>query len=339
MSQLRVYGFTDDAGRMVIEASGKQLGGEAVGIISNNHLHAIVGPEPMLWPWQDLSHFTLQRLMAYHRVLGDAATLVRKIVPAAFESTFDTASSIHFALQQHQRDIGDLLGRYGEMRQLSLSITWDMAAMQRLMARYPKVQTALETERKNLRDQALMAMQGSLQDIIILESRDEDMVLQAIMLVHSKDEQRLTQTLQRLDSECHGRLAMRLVGPLPACNFARVELKLPDQDIVREAKRELGIGNVVRMADVKSAYRAKVKTLHPDRASNNKVGGDTHDVMVRLTQSYKYLTRLAAQQNNGSENNPDAQWLRCDTKNLRQTPLMRVQRGMTRWDDALMKRH
>jgi hypothetical protein len=333
MTQLRVYGFTDDAGSLALKKLAEPVGGEALTVVSNGMLHALVGTEPTVWPWTDTSQRVLQQLVTYHKVLGDAAKRVDKIIPASFESVFGDTDAVHKALAQHQRDILDLLSRYGDSRQFSLSIRWDTPVMQQLMQRYGYKAGALDKERKTLRDQALLILQGCLQDIIILEQNEPDMVLQSILLVKNSDEAKLTKALQKFDQECQGRLAMRLVGPLPACNFARVELRLPDRDVVKEACRDLGIGRVTRLSEVKTAYRQRVKTLHPDRAH-----GDKHESMVRLTQSYRYLTRLAAQQNNGFENNPDRQWLRCDFKTLSQTPLMRIQRGLTRWDDALLRR-
>ncbi len=330
----RVYGFTDDAGKLALGQETLTIGGQQVSVVSNGMLHALIGPEPLVWPWMDMAQHTLQRLMVYHRVLGETGMKVGKLVPAAVESVFENAAAVSNALAQHQREILDLLARYGDKRQFSLTVRWDMAAMQHLMQRYGYKPDMLEGERRTLRNQVLLAMQNCLQDIIILESSDKDMVLHALLLVRRSEEEKLTNALQKLDQECHNRLSLKLIGPMPTCNFARVELKLPDQNYVKEACRSLGIKNVVLLSDVKSAYRHRVKALHPDRAES----GDQHEVMVRLTQSYRYLTRLAAQQNTGSGNNPDQQWLRCDNKTLRKTPLMRIQRGMTRWDDALMKR-
>ncbi|MDX1923413.1 MAG: GvpL/GvpF family gas vesicle protein [Alphaproteobacteria bacterium] len=335
-STLRVFGFTDDEGCMTLKKNGGKIGDQEVMVISNGMLHALVGQEPLNWPWNDTDRVKLQRLMHYHRMLG-AVTVLGKVIPASFDSVFQHQSSIVQALAHHQRDIVDLLGRYGTSRQFSLIVRWDNTTMQQLMTRFPKngaTANAIENERRSLRDQMLLQLQRHLQDIIILENNDNDVVLQAILLIEAHQEERVVNILQQMDKECRGRLDMRLTGPLPACNFARVEVKLPDRQIVKQACRDLGIGAVARMTEVKNAYRARVKNLHPDNTNNT----GSNDVMVRLTQSYRYLTRLAAQQNNGQENNPDKQWLRCDHQTLRQTPLMRIQRGVTRWDDAILKR-
>ncbi len=337
---LRVFGFTDDEGCMTLKKSGGKIGDQEVSIISNGMLHALVGVEPHNWPWNDTDHVKLQRLMHYHRMLG-AVTALGKVIPASFDSVFQHSSSIVQALAHHQRDIVDLLGKYGTSRQFSLVVRWDSTTMQQLMQRFPKsgaTANAIENERRSLRDQMLLQLQRHLQDIIILENNDNDIVLQAILLVESHQEERVVKVLQQMDKECRGRLDMRLTGPLPACNFARVEVKLPDMQVVKQACRDLGIRPVSRLMDVKNAYRARVKNLHPDNAAGSTNSTASSDVMVRLTQSYRYLTRLAAQQNNGQENNPDKQWLRCDHQTLRQTPLMRIQRGVTRWDDAILKR-
>ena len=337
---LRVFAFTDDEGCLSLKKNGGRIGDQDVSIISNGMLHALVGHEPRNWPWHDPDHTKLQRLMHYHRVLG-AVTALGKVVPASFDSVFQHSSSIVQALADHQRDIVDLLSRYGTSRQFSLVVRWDSATMEELMKRFPKngaTRNAIEAERRTLRDQILLQLQRHLQDIIILENNDNDIVLQAILLVEARQEERVVSVLQNMDKECRGRLDMRLTGPLPACNFARIEVKLPDMQLVKQACKDLGIRSVSKLTEVKNAYRSRVKNLHPDNANGSTNNTASNEVMVRLTQSYRYLTRLAAQQNNGHENNPDKQWLRCDHQTLRQTPLMRIQRGVTRWDDAILKR-
>ncbi len=338
---LRVFAFTDDEGCLSLKKNGGRIGDQDVSIISNGMLHALVGHEPHNWPWHDPDHTKLQRLMHYHRVLG-AVTALGKVIPASFDSVFQHSSSIVQALGDHQRDIVDLLGRYGTSRQFSLVVRWDSETMEQLMQRFPKngaTRNAIETERRTLRDQILLQLQRHLQDIIILENNDNDIVLQAILLVETHQEERVVSVLQHMDKECRGRLDMRLTGPLPACNFARIEVKLPDMQLVKQACKDLGIRPISRLTEVKNAYRSRVKNLHPDNSSGGNTNNTgSNDVMVRLTQSYRYLTRLAAQQNSGHENNPDKQWLRCDHQTLRQTPLLRIQRGVTRYDDAILKR-
>jgi hypothetical protein len=257
-----------------------------------------------------------------------------KVIPASFESVFDDEEGIHQALHIHQRDILGLMKRYGHLRQFSISLQWDLSVMQQLLQRFPKAGASIETERRQLRDQILVQLQGHLRDLIILEDQDKEMILQAIVLVEAKEEERIAGILQRIDAECQGRLTIRMVGPLPACNFARVEVMLPDLSVVRRARADLGIRSAEPLARVKDAYRKRVKALHPDSGAANQ----NHELMVRLTRSYRYLSQLAAQQNLRQGNDPGEQWLRCDRRTLRQTPLMHIQRGITRWDNALIKR-
>ncbi len=334
MTQTRVYAFTDDAGQAAFAAHKESF--PHLSLISSGFLHAIVGPEPHAWPWQDPARRVAHRLLNYHRILGELVKPLSKIIPASFESVFEGQDGVIQVLSTHQRDILGLMKRYGHMRQFSLSVRWDTSVMQQLMERFPKAAagSSLELERRNLRDQILMLLQGRLRDLIILEDHDKEVILQAILLVDAKEEEHVAAVLQRIDSECQGRLSIRLVGPLPACNFARVEVTLPDQELVRRAQRDLGIKAAEPLSRVKDAYRRKVKALHPDSGASR----ENHDLMVRITRSYRYLNQLAAQQNLRAANDPDKQWLRCDPRTLRQTPLMNIQRGITRWDDALIKR-
>ncbi|MBI3420157.1 MAG: GvpL/GvpF family gas vesicle protein [Proteobacteria bacterium] len=335
MPQMRIYAFTDDAGRQAL-AMAENSTLKSLQITSSGRLHALSAPEPVQWPWQDPAQAMALRLVNYHRVLGELVKYLPKIIPASFESVFEDANGVGQVLFQHAQEILELLLRYGHLRQFSLSICWNTAVMQQLMQRFPKAAGAssLEKERRILRDQILAQLQGRLRDLIIMDEPDGNVVLHAILLAEARGEDRIAEALQRIDSECQGRLHIRLVGPLPACNFARVEVKLPDRALVRRACQDLGIGFAERLSAVKEAYRRKVKALHPDRSKNKK----EHELMVRLTRSYRYLNQLAAQQNLHAENNPDKQWLRCDRRTLRKTPLLNIQRGITRWDDALIKR-
>jgi DnaJ-domain-containing protein 1 len=334
MPNIRILAFTDDKGQMALLKSGGMIGDLQLQVISNGMLHALVVDEPISWPWQNPERVKVERLMDYHRMLG-AVTTLEKVIPASFDSVFEQPASVHQALAQHQRDILDLLGRFGASRQFSLLVRWDSTTMNQLMQRHAGTKNAsIEKERRTIRDQILMQLQRHLQDIIILENHEEDVVLQAVLLTDAVREEKLVAVLRQIDAECCGRLDMRLIGPLPACNFARVEIKLPSLTTVRQACRDHGISPTARLSDLKTAYRLRVKNLHPDHRTTS----DGSDVMVRLTQSYRYLARLAQQQNTGSENDPEKQWLRCDRKALRQTPLMHIQRGVTRWDDAHLRR-
>ncbi len=334
MPRTRIFALTDDTGNRTFLKSAGEGAFAGLRMVTSGRLHALTGPEPGHWPWQDSSQITASRLARYHRVLSEAVRLLDRVIPASFDSVFDGAEAIPRALQLHRDELSGLLARYGRLRQFSLVLKWDELAMQRVMRRLGGNDPAiLERERRALRDQSLLLLQGHLRDLIILNDDTRETVLRAVFLVQSAQENRLVGLLQKLDKECHGRLHIRLVGPLPACNFARVEIKLPDRMRVRQARQDLGLRSAARVADMKSAYRRKVKALHPDQSASP----DNHELMVRLTRSYRYLSQLAVQQNDRGTINSEKQWLRCDGKTLRQTPLLRIQRGMTRWDDIVMK--
>lgn len=360
MPHFRIFGFTDDAGAMRLRQLQNTLGNQGVEVFSKGMLHALAIAETPQWPWMHPQRQHMQRLIQYHRMLGLAAAELEKIIPASFESVFEDRMAVEQVLTLHQREINTLMGNYGHTRQFSLFVKWDTATMHALLQRAEGGKLGkidLESERKLLRNQMLLQLQGLLCDIMIVENQENDVVLQALLLVDKTREDRIIQQLQSIDKECRGRLDMRLVGPLPACNFARVDVRLPDQKKVRDACRDLGIPRITRVADLKQAYRQRAKTLHPDHANAlvTKKGlanqnqpatqppHDPHEVMVRLTQSYRYLTKLAEQQEQGMRSAglampPAQRWLRFDNKTLRHSPLLHVQRGITRWDDALLKR-
>jgi hypothetical protein len=336
MAQTRIYAFTDDAGREAFSKIALDEVFQDMRLISYDGLHALTGHEPQPWPWQDRARQTATRLIHYHRILGEVVKRFNRAIPASFESVFDYPAAVPQALARHQRDILDLLARYGQLRQFSLDVKWDVSIMQQLMKKFPKAAglSTLDKERKILRDQLLLHLQGRLRDLIILDDNNPAMVLKSVLLIEAYEEDNIANLLEAIDRECQGRLDIRLTGPMPACNFARVEMKLPDRARVRQARADLGIGFSERLSEVKNAYRRKVKALHPDHGAPK----EHHELMTRLTRSYRYLTGLAAQQNSQTKIDPDKQWLRCDPETLKRTPLLHIQRGISHWDNAVIRR-
>lgn len=368
MAQIRIIGFTDNAGVKALRAADYRIAGTPVAVVSQDGLHAITAAEKTAWLWPASPRAELEKVVQYHQLLGGSAETLARIIPASFDSVFEHHASITTTLgqvlAQHQREIATLLKQYGQARQFWLRVGWDARRLQLGAA-------AVETQRRLLRDQLFLQLQGLLQDMIVLENQaggvvadphaaspspvpclGASTVFQALLLVDSSRQAAFIDKLQAFDQECRGQLEMRLVGPLPACNFARVDVTLPDPRSVREACTMLGItpSRHAALADVKRAYRQRAKTMHPDQgggAAANKGERQQHEVMVRLTQSYRLLSQLAAQQHKrhsgvqrpGSTPGSTAPpLLRFDRKTLQQTPLLTIQRGITRWDDTIMNR-
>jgi hypothetical protein len=338
MTRTRLYAFTDSAGPWAFTQSVPSETFRGMQFVSQGAVNALIGPEPTPWPWQDRNQFTAMRLVHYHRVLGEAVKHFPVIIPASFESVFNRPEAIPPAIAQYEADILPLMKDYGALRQFSLSVKWDITAMQKLMQSYPAAlaSSSLEKERRLVRDQFLVHLQGHLRDLIILNDGGGETVFQAMLLVEAQSEETITTILQALDEECQGRLHIKLLGPMPASNFARVELKQPDAALIKQARQDLGLASTPaqRLSEVKEAYRRKVRNLQPEG-----MAGDNHELMTRITRSYRYLSSVAARQNLREKNDPDKQWLRYDQKTLRRTPLLNIQRGISRWDDAVIKRN
>ncbi|MEM9725560.1 MAG: hypothetical protein AAF909_08875, partial [Pseudomonadota bacterium] len=61
-------------------------------------------------------------------------------------------------------------------------------------------------------------------------------------------------------------LRIRLIGPGPATSFAAVTVDAPDPQAVAEAAAALGVETAAEPEAVAAAYRAAMKTAHPDVA-------------------------------------------------------------------------
>ena len=120
---------------------------------------------------------------------------------------------------------------------------------------------------------------------------DDQMVANLALLVAKDAGDALDRRLAELDEEFGKRLNFRCIGPLPPYSFATVEVSLPSFETIDRARRILSLGERAGLADIKSAYRRRIRQVHPDLSS--AVAGDGSPA-ARLTDAYKTLMNYAA---------------------------------------------
>jgi hypothetical protein len=150
----------------------------------------------------------------------------------------------------------------------------------------------------------------------------DSIVANMALLVDEPGRAALEQRLEELDAEFGGRLTLRCVGPLPPYSFATVEAQVPSFEAVDEARRQLGLGEVVTPVDIKKSYRRVARQAHPDM-NLNQPGADAR--MAEITRAYEFLSNYANGQ--GQEAEP-ARPLVCrfDRRSVEKTVLVAVRR-------------
>lgn len=126
------------------------------------------------------------------------------------------------------------------------------------------VKKSIDRRRDDCRSHILAALRPIAADVVENALMDDRMVANLALLLPEGASAAFDQRLAQLDQEYEGCLNFRCVGPLPPYSFATVEVTLPSFCAVDEARRTLSLGDTAERAEIKSAYRRLMQTVHPD---------------------------------------------------------------------------
>ena len=114
---------------------------------------------------------------------------------------------------------------------------------------------------------------------------NDQMITNSAYLINRNKKEKFEQALDRLDEEYNGMLNFKMVGPLPCYSFYTIEVKALNPEHVSQAKKELGLSEIISEAEIKKAYQEKAKELHPDvNQSNGSI-----DHFNSIKKAYKTL--------------------------------------------------
>lgn len=88
-------------------------------------------------------------------------------------------------------------------------------------------------------------------------------------LVERDREQQFGTVVDELGATHDSTLTFEIAGPLPPYNFAQVDLRRGNFDVVDHARRSLSLPERATLEQVKAAYRKLAFDLHPDRSPEN----------------------------------------------------------------------
>ena len=286
-------------------------------------------------------------LVAHQRVV-ERVMQSHPLLPVKFGTVLPNEARVRRLLAQGHTIFRAALEKFAGLKQMEVVVFWDLpqifgeigeeepiARLKAEIASRPSqdaraerilvgqmVQESLQRRLTSLRDRLLPALQEVALDLVINPTMHESMVANAALLVDEEGRATLEQRLEQLDAEWGGQLTIRCVGPLPPYSFATVEAQVPSFEAVDEARRQLGLDEVVTPVDIKKGYRRVARQAHPDM-NLNQPGADAH--MAEITRAYEFLSSYAEGQ--GQEAEPARQSVcRFDRRTVEKTVLVAVRR-------------
>ena len=152
------------------------------------------------------------------------------------------------------------------------------------------VKGSIDRRRELCRSRILAGLRPIVADVAQNAVMDDRMVVNLALLMPKGASDVFDQHIAQLDEEFGGRLNFRCIGPLPPYSFATVEVTLPSFPVIDRARRTLSLGNTAGRAEIKSAYRRLMQTVHPDLTPAESVDAGE---AARLTEAYKTLMSYA----------------------------------------------
>lgn len=319
--------------------------GPGIRMIAEGPFAAVVGPGPGR-ALAGRSREELARLLLAHQKIVEAAMRRMPVLPVKFGTQAPDEASVRRALEQGRGTYEEAFAKLAGCIQMEVLVLWDLEsvfreiaaeeAIVRLKSEFAAaseceadaarvtlgrlVKASLEDQRRKLALRLIPALSGVAVDKVENAIMDDRMVVNLALLISCDQAECLDRRLEELDAEHQGRLTLRCVGPLPPYSFATVELRFPLFAEVERARRILGLRERATVAELRMAYRRRVRAVHPD-ASGTSHHGDAD--MPALTEAYRILGAHAA---GGANGHGEAEPLRFDQRAVSQRVSIAIRR-------------
>jgi len=151
------------------------------------------------------------------------------------------------------------------------------------------VKELLDQRNRAVAERLLVTLRAKWQNIVVNPARDDSVVLNAAVLIDRTEEAEFDRILDQLDRRYDSRISFRRVGPLPPYSFATAEVRIVQVRRLDAARRALGLGEQVSLAEIKGAYRRLLREAHPDRNSDPRAADSLKDISA----AYELLEEYA----------------------------------------------
>ncbi len=123
----------------------------------------------------------------------------------------------------------------------------------------------LKERRSRFKETILSQLKGSMESQCDHDVVDDLMILNMAFLLRKEMESEFDRRVQSLDQTFLGEVCFKLIGPLPLYSFRCIEIEWAEAKEVREAFAFLDLKEDATLADLRSAYYQKAKSIHPDK--------------------------------------------------------------------------
>ncbi len=352
MTEIVLYGLTNRDGAESLKDIGDLVrangGPTGTNLVEVGQIAAVVGPQNKWKLLRSADYNQLKRLQNYQTVLETAINLA-PVLPARHQTVLPDKESVSILLAQHGHTLTKPIKKFGDFIEFEVAIHWDINDIvrsilgeeglevsprdrsSRAMAR--SLDVALQDKRRVLVQFIRQALKVVSQDIIDIRDNDQSILCRMLVLLRNKDQDALLKILGQIDESGIGKLQMSCIGPLPPCSFASVEVWRSDVSKVDEARRDLSLNCSVHREDIRRAYHAALKTLHPDTTNQVHESHEAAERISAIRSSYELLSLIADGQVRGgiglglgTTASIDNSLVRLDPKALQRTYLVSLRR-------------
>ncbi len=158
------------------------------------------------------------------------------------------------------------------------------------------IREKLEQKSKTVREEIVKQLKPHYQELKQHELMNDQMVANIAFLVKKGKAHGIENTLNHLDADFNGTLNFKYVGPLPCYSFYTMEVISLNFMKIDQARIELGLGTKVAAKEIRQAYHAKVKMVHPDVS---RVNNETYFAV--LTKAYQLMCDYVKNFGNASD--------------------------------------
>ena len=129
---------------------------------------------------------------------------------------------------------------------------------------------ALESCRKEYTEDILSSLATHFSNFSAGKLMDKEMLMNYSFLIGTTEESALASRLNQLAEKYKDELKFKYIGPMAPYSFAVINLSLGNFDLIDNARRTFGLGELVAFSEIKKTYYKLAGQHHPDKQAFTK---------------------------------------------------------------------